>query len=168
MHGGYEGSGEDVERTVEAVIDVTPAALTPERRRTLEAVVRRVLPSAADTDVAVAIEGTLQHRSWRAMRPWIDRALDELQSRAGAREEREFCAATPDTQDDLLRALECDPHPVLRVVFRSLVVLSLEGLLGDPMHGGNRDFRGWEAIGLRPGDVRSGMCRSAGEPDGRS
>jgi hypothetical protein len=152
--------------------DVSPTApLSAERRRTLEAMVQRILPGtrgpgAAETGVAVAVETALQHRAWRASRPWIERTLDQLQARAGARDGCEFCACTPDAQDDLLRTLERDPNPVLRQVFRCFVVLSLEGLLGDPRHGGNRDFRAWKAMGLQIGHVRSGMCRGAWETDG--
>jgi hypothetical protein len=146
----------------------SPVALAPERSRTLHAVVQRFLPGtngpgAADTGVAAALETALQHRSWRAMRPWLEHTLDQLQSQAGALHGREFCACSSAAQDELLQALERDPHPARRLVFRSLIVLSLEGLLGDPVHGGNRGFRAWEAMGLQPRDVRSGMCRGARE-----
>lgn len=144
--------------------DAAPGALTPERRRTLHAVVARILPGthgpgAADTGVAAAVEGALQHRSGRWIRRGIEYTLDQVQERAAARHGREFCACPPAAQDELLQALERDPHPGLRFVFRSLIVLSLEGLLGDPAHGGNRGFRAWDAMGLRPRDVQSGMCR---------
>lgn len=153
--------------------DATAVALTLERRRTLEAVVGRVLPgrygpSAADADVIAAVEAALQQRLWRGTLPWIDRALDELTARATASAGCEFCACSPAVQDELLRALECDPHPVLRAVFRWLVGLSLEGLLGDPAHGGNRNGRGWSAIGLSVDEVRSGLCRGSRNADGRA
>lgn len=152
--------------------DVSPTApLSAERRRTLEAMVQRILPGsrgagAAETGVAVAVETALQHRVWRAGRPWIERTLDQLQARAHAHGVGEFCACPPEVQDDLLRTLEHDPNQVFRLVFRSLVVLSLEGLLGDPRHGGNRDFRAWQAMGLQIGHMRSGMCRDAWDTDG--
>jgi len=173
VHAGREIDHEDVERTVEAVSDATSVALTLERHQTLAAVVGRVLPGrlgpgAADAGVIAAVETALQHRSWRGMLPWIERALDQLSARAAARTGNEFCACPADVQDELLQGLERDPHPVLRVMFRSLVALSLEGLLGDPAHGGNRDGCGWTAIGLTLDDVRSGMCRGARSPDGRA
>ena len=141
---------------------------TPERRRTLQAVVLRILPGtdgagAAESAVAVAFERAMLHRSLRGLRPGIEMVLDLLESQAGQLYEREFSACTSGEQDELLRRLEQDPNPGIRFVFRSLIAFSLEGLLGDPVHGGNRDFLGWEAIGLRAADMRSGLCRGARE-----
>lgn len=42
--------------------------------------------------------------------------------------------------------------------FHTLLVLSLEGFLGDPVHGGNRGQAGWQAIGYVPGQPRPGSC----------
>jgi len=143
-------------------------AFTPERRRTLEAVVDRILPGsegpgAAKTAVAVSVERAMLHRALRGLRPGIEAILDRLHAQAGQLHGTEFSACAPAEQDDLLRDLERDPNPGMRFLFRALVGFSLEGLLGDPIHGGNRDFLGWDAIGLRPADARSGLCRGARE-----
>ncbi len=140
-----------------------PRAFTPERSQTLEAVVDRILPGAhgpgaAATAVAAAVERAMLHRALRGVRRGIEQLLDRLQAQAGELYAKEFSQCDPDARDELLRALEQDPNPWTRFVFRSLVGLSLEGLLGDPVHGGNRDFRGWQAVGLRAADVRSGLC----------
>lgn len=144
---------------------VSPA-LTPERRRSLQAVVERLLPGtdgpgAAGAAVAVALEGALRHRSLRGLRRGIERVLDRLQSQAGELYAKAFSECAPGEQDDLLRAVERDPDPWTRFLFRTLIGLSLEGLLGDPVHGGNREYRGWQAMGLQATHVRSGMCRGA-------
>ncbi|MGH9346908.1 MAG: gluconate 2-dehydrogenase subunit 3 family protein [Vicinamibacterales bacterium] len=144
------------------------SALTPERSRMLQAVMERLLPGtdgpgAAEAAVATAVEAAIGHRSSRGLRAGIEKALDRLQSQAETRYAREFPACAPADQDELLRALERDPSPWIRFVFRSLIALSLQGLLGDPVHGGNRECRGWESIGLRPEDARSGLCRGAPE-----
>lgn len=39
-----------------------------------------------------------------------------------------------------------------------LVELTLEGFLGDPVHGGNQGQVGWEYIGYAPGSPRPGSC----------
>jgi hypothetical protein len=145
-----------------------PRVLTPERSQTLEAVVDRILPGtdgpgAAATAVAAAFERAMLHRSLRGVRHGIEQLLDRLQAQAGELYAREFSQCDPGAQDEMLRALEQDPNPWTRFVFRSLIGLSLEGLLGDPVHGGNRDGGGWQAIGLRAADVRSGLCYGAGE-----
>lgn len=148
--------------------DSSPAAFTPERRRTLQAVVERILPGtdgpgAAETAVVVGFERAVQHRSLRGLRPGIDKILDLLESQAGAMHERGFSACAPDAQDDLLRALEDDQNPMIRFLFRCLIEFSVEALLGDPVHGGNRDSLGWKAIGLETEHVRAGMCLEARE-----
>jgi hypothetical protein len=139
-------------------------ALTPERRRTLHAAVARILPGtdgpgAADTAAAVAVEVAILHRCMRELRAEIEQMLDRLQTQADERCGAEFAACAPADQDHLLRAIERAPDPWTRFLFRCLVTFSLEGLLGDPSHGGNRNFRGWESIGLRAADARSGLCR---------
>ncbi len=142
------------------------SAFTPERRRTLKAVVARILPGthgpgAANTSVAIAFESAMQHRSLRGLRRGIEFLLDRLDAQANELQGTEFASCAPDRQDDLLRAFEQDPNPGMRFLFRAVIGYSLEGLFGDPVHGGNRDFRGWDAMGLRADVVRSGMCRGS-------
>jgi hypothetical protein len=141
-------------------------AFTPERRRTLQAVVARILPGtdgpgAARTDVATSFERAMQHRALRGLRPGIEAILDHLRSQSEDLHGKEFSDCVPGEQDDLLRAVERDSNAGIRFLFRALIGFSLEGLLGDPVHGGNRDFLGWEAVGLRAADVRSGLCPEA-------
>jgi hypothetical protein len=143
-------------------------AFTPERRSTLHAVVERILPGgdgpgAAETGAAVGFESAMLHPCYRGLRAGIEGVLDRLQSRAEELYGKHFSACAQGEQDELLRAIEQDPNPWTRLLFRSLIGFSLEGLLGDPIHGGNRDFLGWEAVGLQAEDVRSGLCRRAGE-----
>jgi gluconate 2-dehydrogenase gamma chain len=142
------------------------ATLTPERRRTLHAVVERIMPGtdgpgAGDAAVAVAVERAILHRVMRGLRGGVEQVLDHLQAQAGAVYANEFSACAPHEQDELLLAVERDPNPWTQFLFRYLIVSSLEGLLGDPAHGGNLGFRGWDAIGLRADEVRSGLCRGA-------
>jgi len=116
-------------------------------------------PGAAKAGVAVSFERAMQHPAMRGLGPGIEAVLDRLHAQAEERHGMEFSACAPDQQDALLRDLERDPHPGMRFLFRALVGFSLEGLLGDPSHGGNRDCLGWHAAGLRAEDVQSGFCR---------
>ena len=50
-------------------------------------------------------------------------------------------------QDAILRGLERDIRIGLRWL-RAMLVLTLEGFLCDPVHGGNRDMVGWKMIGF--------------------
>jgi gluconate 2-dehydrogenase gamma chain len=151
------------------IAEPAQADLPATRRRTLAAAVARILPAgdgpgAAETGVAGAVESALAAPFFRGIRGGFEQALDGLEARARALHGRAFSACAAAEQDALLRAIEEDPSPWTRFVFRSLVELSLEGFLGDPVHGGNRGFLGWEWIGLAPEDVRSGRCR--GEREG--
>ncbi|MFY9825919.1 MAG: gluconate 2-dehydrogenase subunit 3 family protein [Thermoanaerobaculia bacterium] len=141
-------------------------ALTAERREVLRAVVERILPGslgtgAAETDAAAGFESAVLHPFFRGLRPGIEALLDQLQAGAGQLHGKGFSACAPGEQDEMLRALEADPSPWTRLLFRFLIWFSLEGFLGDPVHGGNRSFGGWEFIGLRAGDMRSGLCLGA-------
>jgi gluconate 2-dehydrogenase gamma chain len=147
------------------MIESPAAVLTSERRRTLEALVDRILPGiegpgAAATGVATAVEGAIVDPFLRRLRPGIEKALDGLDARAEEKHARAFSACTSSEQDELLDELGRDAHPMMRMFLRTAIALSLEGLLGDPVHGGNRDGRGWSAVGLHAADVRSGLCRS--------
>jgi gluconate 2-dehydrogenase gamma chain len=138
-------------------------AFTPERRRTLRAVVARILPGtegpgAEQTNVAVGFERAMQHDACRGLRPGVEAFLDYLETRSQQLHGTEFRGCAHEVQDDLLRAIERSPDPGARLLFRVLIAFSLEGFLGDPVHGGNRDCLGWEFAGLRPADVRSGFC----------
>ena len=64
-----------------------------------------------------------------------------------------FAAAPTDHQDAIVASLEAgelpdmdEPHSTVGfdLVWRHL----REGLFGDPLHGGNRDFRGWTTLGF--------------------
>lgn len=134
------------------------------RRRTLAAAVERILPAgdgpgAAEAGVAAGVERALGEPFFRGLRPAIEQALDRLEARAEELHARGFAACAAGEQEALLGALAEDPSPWARFVFRTLVELAVEGFLGDPIHGGNRGFLGWEWIGLTPADVRSGRCR---------
>ena len=140
--------------------------LTPEHKRTLQALVARILPGtdgpgATRTDAAVGVERAVVHRAMRGMRPGVEALLDRLDAAAEEWHGTAFSLCGSREQDELLSALERDASSGAPFLFRIVIGLSLEGLLGDPAHGGNRDFLGWSAIGLRAEDVRSGLCRGA-------
>jgi hypothetical protein len=142
--------------------------LSPARRDTLHAVVGRILPGtsgpgATRTDAASAVERALLARVFSPLRPAFDAMLDHLQAQSVERCGAEFSACGAAQQDDLLAGLAHDANPAMRFLLRALIAFSLEGLLGDPVHGGNRAFLGWSAVGLQAVDVRSGFCRRGRE-----
>ncbi|MBK9072909.1 MAG: gluconate 2-dehydrogenase subunit 3 family protein [Myxococcales bacterium] len=75
-------------------------------------------------------------------------ALDEF---ARAQGSLSFAQATPSVRQAAVNALATGTLPIKlpqRPLFTVLRSLTLEGLLADPSHGGNRQGVGWTAIGL--------------------
>jgi hypothetical protein len=130
-------------------------SLDPLRRRTLEAAVRRILPSedgvgAAETGVAGYIESALSEAALEAVRPGVEEGLDGLDSLARERFGRAFARCPAPAQDDLLAHLEGNAEPGPRAFLRRLVLLTLEAFLCDPRRGGNRGGLGWSYIEYPP------------------
>lgn len=149
-------------------MSATPEPLKQEHRRTLQAVARRILPGvhgpgATRTAAAVGAEAAIVHPCMRGLRPGVEGLLGRLQTQAGQLYAKEFASCTTDEQDELLRGLEQDPNRWTRLVWRFLIGFCIEGLLGDPVHGGNRGFLGWEGVELKAADVRAGLCRTPRE-----
>jgi gluconate 2-dehydrogenase gamma chain len=61
-----------------------------------------------------------------------------------------FAAAKPMDQDATLASWASEAEGDNPRFIRSAVVATLEGVLGDPSYGGNRDGQGWKAFGFRP------------------
>lgn len=127
----------------------------------LSAAVERILPSedgpgAAEAGAAVWIEGTLAaegNRSWRFL---FEEGLGRLQALAGEIHGRPFPACSPGERDEVLQRFQEQSDPLYRAFFRQLVTLTLEGFLGDPAHGGNREGVGWRYLGVP--EVATGHC----------
>ena len=129
----------------------------PHEARTAAAVFERLFPADANgpgaTEIGVltyvdrALAGAYrdQTETYRLGLLALDRAARDLLGVA-------FADASPDQQDDLLRAMERGdlPHvatPPQRDFFALLRAHCQEGLFADPAYGGNRDKRGWRILG---------------------
>jgi hypothetical protein len=137
--------------------------VTPGRQATLAAAASRILPSqhgpgATEANVAGFLEDTLGQPYFRALLPWFEGHLDALEEKARERFDLGFSECRDRERDELLRALQKSPDPMTREFLLTLVRLTLEGLLGDPAHGGNREQVGWRWIGYRPQTTQSGAC----------
>lgn len=141
------------------------AVLSTEQRRTLAAAVARVLPSeggpgAAEAGVAEYLGQALGHRSYRTyLLPLMAQGLDFLDGLARQCHGEAFHRLDAPRQDELLGQLPGHAHPGVRMFFNLLVNLTLEGFLCDPVHGGNRDFVGWQALGYDAAALRTGLCQ---------
>ena len=134
----------------------------------LDAVVARLVPSgdglpgAREAGVMNYLRRALTERHWSLRR---DRILDGCQRLQILSQEQfadDFALLPPEDQDAVLRHVEngrvdtdtFSGQPWLH----DLLELTLEGLLGDPVHGGNRDELGWSLISYAPGGPRPGSC----------
>jgi hypothetical protein len=123
---------------------------------------RDTTPGASDLGVASYVDAALA----RDIGPtWGDGFRDGLQRLDGDSLRRfsvPFVHMTSDEQDALLAdwaAREEGARSDDARFVRSLIVATLEGALGDPVHGGNAKERGWRSLGLRadpfaPSEVR--------------
>ena len=138
-------------RSIPAMLDdYTPVALSDSEIATLRAVVGRLIPSdelgpgADDVGVHVFIDRSLAGPNAASLPVYqaLRAALD-----AGAAG-RDFIAATPERQDELLTQFEAgELTDAPEGAFALLLEHTREGMFGDPIYGGNRDFAGWDLIG---------------------
>jgi gluconate 2-dehydrogenase gamma chain len=120
---------------------------TDAEARTLDAMLACIIPS---DDTPGAREAGVIH--------YIDRQLtgrfreSRKTYRDGLAGMRGFEDASPDRQEQLLRAMERDPKR--RALFDLVVSHAMQGFYGNPRHGGNRDFASWRMLGIPPVPVR--------------
>jgi gluconate 2-dehydrogenase gamma chain len=140
--------------------------LTDLQRRTLAAAAERILPSddgpgARETGAAEYVMAALGEERLRGWLPLFSQGLDRLEAIAGAALGTGFAAARPDQQDEVLGRLQALPHSASRRFFAQLVRLCVEGFVGAPSSGGNRDGLGWHYVGYPPDEMEGDGCRDA-------
>ena len=130
-------------------------ALEPAATATLRAALQRLLPAdesgpgALEANVdGYVLDGLAGPLSQLA--PICAEGLSALSRAAERLHGAPFASLSADGQDDLLGRLERGELDELADgagFFNLLHHLMLEGTFGDPRHGGNRDFVGWELLG---------------------
>jgi len=127
-----------------------PVALDAAQLTTLKAAIDRILPSddlgpgAVDAGVFVYIDQTLA-ASDEAVLALYQQGLAALDTAAGS---GGFAGLSAADQDALLTKVEAGSvADVPDGFFITLLTHTRQGMFGDPIHGGNRDFVGWDLIG---------------------
>jgi gluconate 2-dehydrogenase gamma chain len=142
----------------------TGKVLGPAEWQTLECATSRILPSeggagAREARVIAFVDGQLATRELAPMAPIMLAGARLLDKWARARYQRAFAELDEPSQDAVLRALSRAEIPVKAFpqaeFFRALHMLTLEGFLSDPIHGGNADMVGWQAIGFPEPHLRT-------------
>ncbi len=120
----------------------------------MSAVVERIIPK--DQDPGAIEAGVPEYLDRMLVSPELHESKEILQGGFTALEKRaetafkkRFPELEPAQQDQLLDEFRKQPESSSRhVFFDLLVVMTLEGFLGDPAYGGNKDRAGWTLVGF--------------------
>jgi gluconate 2-dehydrogenase gamma chain len=107
-------------------------------------------PGAVDAQVPQYIDAALQAQQLQKMRIDFSNGLNALDRRCQRMHQKGFAAASPAQQDDVLKvAFKEAPESSGEFKWYDLLVtLTMEGFLGDPSYGGNKDKVGWKLMGF--------------------
>lgn len=132
-------------------VDATPVAppLTEDELTTLRAAIDRLIPTdelgpgAVDSGVDLFFVTLLAGYGAPTL-PLIQGGLAALDAAAGT---DGFAATTAETQDQLLTNAEAGTLENAPAGFFGLLLeYTRQGMFGDPMYGGNKNFAGWDLI----------------------
>jgi gluconate 2-dehydrogenase gamma chain len=136
-------------------VAATPHLVLNERQyATLSAACERILPhdedaGALDAGVPGFIDRQLTTKEMQTLKPVMLTGLNLLERRGRGLSGKSFADASPAQQDELLRDLRDSQKGSGEARFYELlVVMTLEGFLGDPSYGGNKDGVGWKLVGF--------------------
>lgn len=107
-------------------------------------------PGALDANVPEYIDHALQAQQLRKMKDDFSGGLNALDRRCERMHQVGFAKATPAQQDDVL-AVAFKEAPESSGEYKwydLLVTLTMEGFLGDPSYGGNKNKVGWKLMGF--------------------
>ncbi len=133
-----------------SVADYAPVALSQPEYATLVAVIDRLIPTdelgpgAGDSGVGIFLDSALTN----AHAPYLSFYQEGLASLDIAADGGDFAALDAGAQDALIGQLESgDLADAPEGFFGLLLEHTRQGMFGDPIYGGNRDFAGWDLIG---------------------
>jgi gluconate 2-dehydrogenase gamma chain len=136
--------------TPAALDSYEPVALMPGELETLKAALARIIPAddlgpgAVEAGVFVFIDRSLAGANADTL-PIYQAGFAALDAAAGS---DGFAAINDGKRDALLTQAESDePADAPPGFFALLLEHTRQGMFGDPIYGGNRDFAGWDLIG---------------------
>lgn len=113
------------------------------------------LPGAKEANVVGFIDAQLAEPHFRVFKREFEAGVSALELVSATRFGSRFLEIKPEEQDVVLGAIQVGEGSAgdfsASHFFQVLFVLTLEGLLSDPVHGGNRDRAGWTILGYAPG-----------------
>jgi len=147
-------SSAPAEAPAATTLDASPLTFTGAEYALVSAACERILPrdedpGAQDANVPVYIDRMLQTPELGRMRQDFIQGVAALERRSQRMFQAGFAQATPAQQDELLGIFKDSPAGSGEAhFFELLLVLTLEGFLGDPSYGGNKGKVGWRLVGF--------------------
>jgi gluconate 2-dehydrogenase gamma chain len=106
-------------------------------------------PGAVEANVPEYIDRILQQQQLTKMRRDFTSGLAALDRRCKGMYQAGFASATPTQQDDVLGIFKDSAETTGEYKwYEILLTLTLEGFLGDPSYGGNKNKAGWKLVGF--------------------
>jgi hypothetical protein len=103
------------------------------------------LPSAKEMKSGAFLFDTMAHSSFdRDIRAFVLEGAKEFETQTKG----SFIAMSHDAKEEALRAYEKRRDG--KAWISRLMIITIEGLLGDPIYGSNIDQKGWKALGVTP------------------
>jgi gluconate 2-dehydrogenase gamma chain len=137
-----------------AVLTTSHLTFTNDEWATLSAVVDRMLPrdddpGALDAKVPEYIDRMLQSEAMAQTKQNFVPGLGAIERRAQRMFQKPFATCTAAQQDELIAIFKNSPDKSGEARwYEILVVLVMEGFLGDPSYGGNQGEVGWKLVGF--------------------
>ncbi len=107
------------------------------------------LPSAKEMNVTAFLIETVVHKTFdKDIRAFVIEGAKELQNREKGR----FATLSREEKERALRAYEESSYGSSWLA--RIMTLTMEGMFGDPIYGGNTEERGWKALKTQGGRPR--------------
>jgi gluconate 2-dehydrogenase gamma chain len=131
------------------------AAVSPSEARTLEAFLERLIPSdgtgpgAKEANVLRYMDRALAGQLFAFRAPYVA-ALASLDAYSQTKFGTDFADLTTAQQDAVLTDMDKNVAtgftPSAKAVFEMIRTHAVQGMFGDPAHGGNTNFVGWKLV----------------------
>lgn len=119
-------------------------------------------PGAADVDIGTFFRRVFADPRLSTTHPLLKRGCAFVMQLARSETKQAFTALEPAVQDEIIGRLVDNavrPNGFSAPTFiRIVMALTLEGFLGAPRHGGNKDGLGWRAVGFSPDGRAQGLA----------
>lgn len=151
------GSPAAAEASTPEAAGIALRALSPAQATTLEAVLERLLPTDA-TGPGAKEANVLRYIDWslagelRVFAAPYQSALTAIDAYAQSKYGAVFASLNATQQDQVLTDMETNVatgfSPSAQAVFTMIRSHAVQGMFGDPAHGGNVGFVGWKLVGF--------------------